>query len=410
MSMLYLDLQNEVLRRAVKDQGGTQFTAAIKNIINFSLFRTAREGLWRQLRRKAYFTTKTSYTTGTGAAAFTNGSKNFTITGATLLTDGIQVGRFITCSTSSKTYIIRTITGETTGTIDVNYDGTTTTTGSYQILPQEEYNVPIQAHHRMFMWHNEYGYPFQMEYVTDQDFRSRGIQGDTTGVPVVYRMWGDDMIISQPLQASVVSIASSVAGDTSIACTVFGTVSGYPDYEIITTNASNGTTASSGNKLFSSVERIVKSAPSIGRITVTSNSGSATLAVLPIGDTTSGIDYSKVQLWPLPDTAFDINVQYYKEPYRLVNDGDIHELGQEFDEAIILLSVSKLKFENNQKEGEKFFGLWQDEIRSLKKVNVDKIDFVRSLRRPWDSRNRDFLNKNLTYSQIGPMFGPVSRR
>ena len=34
-----------------------------------------------------------------------------------------------------------------------------------------------------------------------------------------------------------------------------------------------------------------------------------------------------------------MNVKYYKDAYRLVNTGDVHDLGQDFDEAIILLSA-----------------------------------------------------------------------
>ena len=60
--MLYVDLQNEVKRRATRDQGGTQFNTPVKNVLNFALFRIARDSLWRPLRRKTIFSTVTSYT------------------------------------------------------------------------------------------------------------------------------------------------------------------------------------------------------------------------------------------------------------------------------------------------------------------------------------------------------------
>ena len=125
----------------------------------------------------------------------------------------------------------------------------------------------------------------------------------------------------------------------------------------------NGTTQALGSKSFTSIERVVKSGSTVGRVTVTTNSANNTVAVLPVGDTTGGILYKKIQLFPLPNEIIPINVQYYKDPYRLVNDEDIHELGQEFDEAIILLATSKMKYENNQTEGDKFYALYQDEIR-----------------------------------------------
>lgn len=401
MSLTYSDLQIEVKRRAQKDSGGSTFDNAIKNLINTSLFRVSREALWRPLRRKTTFDTVTTYDTGSGAGTFTNGTKNVTVAGATFITDGIKIGRRISLSGDSNVFTIRTITGETTLTIDKNYEGATTSSGTYSILAQEEYNLPIQAGHKVFLWHEQWGYPFQLQYVPDQEFIGSGVQNTEESVPVAYRMWGEDMVIGQPLQASVVTIVSSSASDTTGSVTVFGTVSGYPDYETINLN---GTTSAAGSKSFTSIERIVKSGSTIGRVTVTTNSGNNTVAVLPVGDTTGGILYKKVQLFPLPNEVMPINVQYYKDPYRLVNDEDIHELGQEFDEAIILLATSKMKYENNQTEGDKFYALYQDEIRSLRRTNADKIDWFPKQGRP-NSGRVSMVHPFLSYAQIGANYG-----
>ena len=301
MSLTYSDLKSEVKRRAIRDQSGTQYDATIGNLVNSSIFRMGREALWRVLRRMGKLTTVTSYTTGTGAASVTNGSASFSVTGATFLTDGIKIGRRIAFGTDSRVYEIATLTSETAGTLTRVYDGTTSTTTSYEVYPQEEYNLPIQCSHRMFMWHDQFGYPFKMEYFTDQEFRESGVDDTRKGTPVAYRMWGEDMVLAQPASASVMTISSSSSSDVSKSITVFGTVSGYPDYEVITTNASNGTTTTAGSKSFTSIERIVKDSSTVGRITVTANSAAVTVAVLPVGDTTAGILYKKAQLWPLPD-------------------------------------------------------------------------------------------------------------
>ena len=63
----------------------------------------------------------------------------------------------------------------------------------------------------------------------------------------------------------------------------------------------------------------------------------------------------------------------YKDPARLVNDGDMHELGHQFDEAIILLSTAKLNYEQSQKEGDRFQALYTDEVKNLRKHNIDVI-------------------------------------
>lgn len=404
MSMTFKDMQNSVLRRATRSEAGTQFDTAAKETINTSLFRVAREALWRPLRRKTTFDTVTTYNEGSGAGEFTEDSKDITITGATFHTDNIQPGRRIKLSGTSKVFVIKQITSETDITIDVIYDGDTVTDGTYSILAQEEYNLPIQSSHRLFLWHERWGYPYSLTYVTDQEFYNRSLFNTTESIPVGYRMWGEDWVVEQVKEASVVQISSSETADTNIEVIVYGTVSGYPDFETITTNSSNGTTAVNGSKAFSNIERVVKTATSTGRITATANSTNTTVAVMPVGDTTAGIKYSKIQLFPLPSTVFPINVQYYKDPYRLVADGAIQELGQEFDEAIILLAVAKINFESNKDEGSDFFAMYKDELRSLKKHNVDKIDWFPTLKSAY-RRGLGRPHPFLGYGQVGPHFG-----
>ncbi len=407
MPFALADLKSEVKRRATKNQGGTQFDTGIVNTINTSMWRVAREAKWRTLRRQTTFSTVLPYSTGTGAVTATLDSVNVTITGATLITNNIRIGRYITISGSNKIFKIETITGETTLTIDQVYDGTTTSTGTYSILGQEDYVLPIQIGHSAFLWHRNYGYPLTMDYIPTHEFYNSGALDTMQNVPCAYRMWGMDSCLEQLIAPSVITVSSSSSSDTSKAITVFGIVSGYPDYEVINTNGSNGTTSVAGSKSFSSVERITKNSDTIGRITCTGNTGNVTVAVLPVGNTTTGPYYTKVQLYPLPTTTFLINVNYYKLPYQLVNDGDVPEIGEEFSEAIILLATAKMKAEQNMKEDADFFKLYQDEISSLKKTNVDKIDFFPKLQRPQDNGSK-YYTGGLRYAQIGSsgLYGP----
>jgi hypothetical protein len=277
------------------------------------------------------------------------------------------------------------------------------------------------------------------------------------------------------------TISSSVSTDTNIAVTVFGNVNGFPDYEIITTNASNGTTAVSGAKSFSFIERIVKNQTTTGTITVLSNlqtntysftvsgittppvvgntytnnavtftityvyvtgqagsmtgtitatgsgapstSGTLTRAtgtgdstisfsaesqqsvkvsVLPVGLTTTGPMYTKIQVYPLPNWIFPIYVNYYKLPYQLVNSGDVPELGEDFSEAIILLACAKLKGEQNlTNDSMNFMQMYEKEIDSLRKTNLDKIDWKMVLKNPGEDGMYDQYTGGLRFSQIG---------
>ena len=413
MAYTFKDLQDEVSRRATRDQSGTQFTAAIKNVINTSIFRISREAPWRSMRRKdeEAITTKTAYTTGSGAVTATKSSKAVSVVGATFLTDNIEVGRRINISGDGRSHRIATITSETALTLERNYTGTSTTTGTYSILGQEQYNLPAQCTHRLFLWHEEYGYPTMLRYVTDQEFYGNSTSNSTTGVPLWYRMWGEDSIREQLRAASVATVSSSSTADTNIGITVYGEVSGFPDFETINTDASDGTTATAGSKSFTRIDRVVKDASTTGRITVTANSANTTVATIPVGDRAAGIVYRKIQLYPLPNTAFPIKAQWYEDPTRLTQDADVHNLGADFDEAIILLATSKVKLEESQQEGSAFMVLYQDEVKNLKKTNVDKIDWFPTLfpASASHSPSRHLVAPNLAFSQAGANFGPRSR-
>ena len=360
------------------------------------------------LRRTSKITTKKAYTTGSGSGTWTSGSNLILITGANFYTGNIDVGRRIKLSGSTNYFTIRQLSSITTCNIDTTYDSTTVSaTGTYSILGQEEYNLPIQAGHRMFLWHNEYGYPYKMTYVTEQDFREQGIIDTTESIPTHYRMWGENMVFTQISSDTNISISSTNAtADTATSVSIFGTVAGYPDYETLSLN---GTTVVTGSKKFSYVERVVKNNSTTGRVIISDSQANRSIAIIPVGDVTGGILYKKIQVYPLPNSVFDINVWYYKDPYRLVNDGDIHELGQDFDEAVILLATAKIKYQTDQAEADKFMLLYQDEIRNLRKTNMDKIDFFPTLRRPRDSHGGRDMG-GLTFQQVGPFFGPSSRR
>lgn len=399
----FYDLQEEVKRRATRNQGGTAFDTAIKNLINFSLLRIANETNWRQLRRESSFLTVADYSTGTVAA--TEDSTSITFTGANLITNGVQIGRrikFTTSGTSTTLYEITAITGENAATLNIPYDGDDVTGASFTILGQEKYNLPIQTSKPAILWHEANNYPFVMSYVPNRAFLETQRDFDESDTPELYMMWGEDCVINQPRTASVITCTSTSASDTTPQVTIHGTVSGYPDSETVTLN---GTTEVASTKAFSYIDRISKDASTIGRVTVTANSAADSIAVIPAGDTANSQMYKKVQIFPSPDAIYQIKVMYYKEVQRLVNDDDIHELGQDFDEAIILLATAKLQGEESKKDVTTFFTMFQDELKILKRKNADKLDWLPRLQKP-GQRGSPAFHSQARYSQAGAKFGP----
>lgn len=404
MAYLFSDLQAEVARRGTRNQAGDTFTVAIKNLINTSLFHVAREANWKQLRRQAQFNTVAQYSTGTISA--TNASASFTGSSLSWLTAGVQPGRKLTIQGSNLQYTVLTITGQNSFTTDYTYDGTTASGLTYVLYGQESYSLPIQTNKEAIIWHNKFGFPYKLRYLTTNEFYSSSVNPLVSYTSTHYSMWENMIINNQVLAPSVVSVVSSSASDTSQSITVFGTVSGLPDSESILLT---GTSTAVGTKTFSQVERVTKNASTIGYITVTANSGNCTVVQIPTGYQTDSVPYKRIKLFPLPDSVFPINVYFYKQPFRLVNDDDIHELGQDFDEAIILHATAKVKLEDNIEEGKYFAQLYTDEIKNLKTFNVDKLDWLPTLLRP-DGRsfNSNRMNRFLSYSNLGGNYGPAS--
>lgn len=405
MAYLFSELQSEVARRATKNQGGSQFTTAIKNSINTSISRVAREANWRQLRRKNSFNTVATYSTGT--VTCTNGSTTITGSSTAWLSNGtapIVIGRRMTLGGSNQRYTILAINSDTSITVDYPFDGTTAGSLSYVIYGQEFYNLPIQTNKEAFLYHEKFGYRYMLHYITSREFNASCINPIISYTPTHYSMWDQDSTIAQPTSASVITGSSTSASDTTQTITVFGVVSGYPDSDTI---ALNGTSSISTTKSFTAVDRVTKNGSTVGRVNLTSNSAGTTVAVIPTGNQTDAIRYKKVQVFPLPDSAFPVQVYFYKEPYKLVNDGDVHELGGSFDEAIILLCVSKIKYESNIEEGTRFMQMYTDEINSLKRFNVDKLDWLPTLLPPGaPGNNSNRLNRFLSYTNLGGNYGP----
>jgi hypothetical protein len=416
MAFAFSDLQSEVLRRGVRDESGTQFNTAAANLVNTAMWTVARSARWKQLRRETTFNTVGPYQVG--VANVINNSSSVTLTTATLLTNNIQIGQYITLGGSATYYRILQVNSQTTLTLDQPFTGVTANGVTYGILPLEYYTLPIQIGHEAFFWHRAYGYPLMMTYVPSQDFYMSGVLDVLVNVPLGYRMWGCDASINQPKQPGILSYVSTstadtssvsitVAGQTTITNSSNGTSYLMPATETVNLN---GTTPVSGTLSFTSVDIVTKNTNTAGAIKITSDSGYTNIGMLPMGNTTTGPLYTKIQLYPLPYLAFPIRCLYYKLPFKMVNAGDVHELGEEFDEAIILLATAKIKAEQGlMQDSQNFIMMYKDEITTLRRTNVDKIDWYPKLQAPkgnyWNA-----WTGGLRYAQVGGQgqFGPQS--
>jgi len=197
-----------------------------------------------------------------------------------------------------------------------------------------EYVLPFDFGTLGFFWHRILGYNYKLIKIPECAFVKGAFIGTTEGTPYWYRMFNTKNVLAQPSSPSKLTVVSSSDNDNTSSDIVFikGIVEGYPDYEQVQLQ---GTTPVTTSKTFSSVLEIVKAQDTDGRITVTA--GDDIIGVLPAGFGSQALRRKWVKFYYIPDTTGEtIYVYYYKRFLKMVNDYDVHPLGDDFDEAIIL--------------------------------------------------------------------------
>jgi hypothetical protein len=145
----------------------------------------------------------------------------------------------------------------------------------------------------------------------------------------------DKTVLAQPTAASVVTITSSSASDTSQTVYVKGLDSnGYEDYETASLSSTSNVVTT---KLFSRIFLISKSAVTAGNITFTTNSGAVTVAVM----SRAILEHRRkiMRLVSIPGTSSTIEINYLQHPmpmsqdydYPIIDCADVLEAGAECD-------------------------------------------------------------------------------
>jgi len=127
----------------------------------------------------------------------------------------------------------------------------------------------------------------------------------------------DSPVQAQPLAASTLSIGSSSANDTTQTVLIRGIVSGVETYESVTVT---GTTAALTTNSYTRIKAISKSAATAGFITITSNAGVVTNALIPLG--TLETRYKICILHYVPTNVITIAMPYIISPLPLSQDYD----------------------------------------------------------------------------------------
>ncbi len=140
-----------------------------------------------------------------------------------------------------------------------------------------------------------------------------------------------DVVKAQPTSASVLTITSSSTADTTQTIMVRGISSGVETYETLTLTGSPATRNTTNQ--YTRIKGISKSVVTTGYLTVTSNSGAVTLALIP--PEVLETRYKLIKLHYVPASAISIGLPYIISPlplsqnydYPVIDCADLIELG-----------------------------------------------------------------------------------
>jgi hypothetical protein len=140
----------------------------------------------------------------------------------------------------------------------------------------------------------------------------------------------EDCVKAHPSASSALAIVSASSADTTQTILVRGISGGVETYESVTLT---GTTPANTSNSYTRIKGISKSAVTAGKVTITSNSGAVTQAVIPIE--TLETQYKLIILHYVPTSVITIALPYVIQPqplsqtydYPVIDISDLLEIG-----------------------------------------------------------------------------------
>lgn len=205
------------------------------------------------------------------------------------------------------------------------------------VASTSDYVMERDVHRIAFM--RQTNSPIKLTQVTDERFFRDLPNPTASGNPTIYRVWEIDGLSTRLAAADKLNIVSSSASDTSsFTVSIIGYVSGRLVSEVYTLN---GTTSVSGSTTWDAREIFIsKSGKTTGSITVTRNTGGATVLVLAPEDISPR--FKIVTLYPTPSAVMTIYVEYYKYIRELANDSDVPEFHSQYHYVVRLGTLAKV--------------------------------------------------------------------
>lgn len=215
--------------------------------------------------------------------------------------------------------------------------------------------------------------PQFIDYISEREFRMRNPGPTSTGTPYLYRLKGFSPVQNQPTSASVLSIVSSSASDTTQEVTVQG-IDSSNVYQVETISLT-GTTPVSTSTSFLKVMGFSKNAKTIGKVTSTSNSGGVTNVVVSPNE--RSVTHPVVEFFSIPGSALTIYYDFTLKLQNIYNDDDISLFPETYHDAIELFAKQKcFKHMNNPSLATLTFQELESRINDMKNEIVSPAGVI----------------------------------
>lgn len=225
------------------------------------------------------------------------------------------------------------------------------------MLWPSEVSLTMVANQQVYSLHSEFLRPYTMRNTTRRTWMietpSRNLPSDAIDVDQDvntdrFTLWGRSAVSAQPSSASVITISSSSASDTTAAkaITIMGDTATGVTTESITPN---GVTPVAGTTSFTNILEVTKGAAWVGTLTMTSNSAAVTnLNLFP---TEYGRSYPTLQLLYLPTVGEIVKYRFYRKPKELSSNNDITNIPPPFERVLMWDALLLMGAYDNRLDG-----------------------------------------------------------
>ena len=224
--------------------------------------------------------------------------------------------------------------------------------------------ITTVASTQLYSLHQEFLRPYWVRNTTQdvwmveapsRNLEPLGLDFDNDTDTNQFAFWGRSQVQNQPTSASVITIVSSSASDTTAAkaITIYGDTASGMTSESLTPN---GTTNVVGTTSFTQILGISKGADWAGTMTMTSNSAAVTN--LKLFATEYGRSYQQIMLLSQPTANETIAYRFYRKPRELSAAGDVTDIPPPFERVLVYDALLLMAAYDNRLDGGRA-GLWR---------------------------------------------------